>query len=128
VAAVYAYGALVHILNITSKTGSPWPDAPMKWQILDIVYLVLDIVFVVGLIKGSWIGVGAFFLAAMSQIMLYTILRHWVLDVPAVFQCSAEDFAYLDGLVGFYVLTCIAVASALVVMRMSSMMHPDDGH
>jgi len=55
-------------------------------QILNIVYLVRDIVVVVGLNKGSWIGVGAFFLAAMSQIMLYTISRDWVLDAPADFQ------------------------------------------
>lgn len=127
-AAIYAYGALVHILNITAKTGFPWPDPPMKWQILDIVYLVLDIVVVVGLIKGSWIGVGAFFLAAMSQIMLYTISPDWVLDVPADFQRSAEDFGQLDGLVGFHVLTCIAVAAALVVVRMSSLIQPDDSH
>jgi len=128
VAAFYAYGAAVHILNIASMTGFPWPDAPLKWQILDIVYLGLDIVVVVGLIRGSWIGVGAFFLAATSQIMLYTVFRDWVLDVPAAFQRSAEDIAYLDGLVGFHVLTCIAVAAAVVVVRMSSVMQPDDGH
>lgn len=118
VAAFYAYGALVHILNIASMTGFSWPDAPLKWQILDIVYLVLDVVVVVGLIRGSWIGIAAFFLAATSQIMLYTVFRGWVLDVPAAFQRSAEDVAYLDGLVGFHVLTCIAVAAAMVVVRM----------
>jgi hypothetical protein len=128
VPAFYAYGALVHILNIASMTGFSWPDAPLKWQILDIVYLVLDVVVVFGLIRGSWIGVGAFFLAATSQIMLYTVFRDWVLDVPAALQRSPEDLAYLDGLVGFHVVTCIALAAALVVVRMSSMMQPDDGH
>lgn len=128
VAAFYAYGALVHILNIASMTGFSWPDAPLKWQILDIVYLVLDVIVVVGLIRGSWIGVGAFFLAAMSQIMLYTVFRDWVLYVPAAFQRSPEDLAYLDGLVGFHVLTCIAVAAAMMVVRMNSIMQPDDSH
>lgn len=108
VAAFYAYGALVHIL--------------------DIVYLVLDVVVVVGLLRGSWIGVGAFFLAATSQIALYTVFRGWVLDVPAAFQRSSEDLAYLNGLVGFHTLTCIAVTAAVVVVRMSPMMHPNGGH
>jgi len=74
IAAFYAYGVLIHNLIIASVTGISCPDAPLKWQILDIVYLVLDVVVVVGLIRGSWLGIGAFFLAASSQIALYTCL------------------------------------------------------
>lgn len=57
VAAFYAYGALVHILNIASLTGFAWSKAPLNWQVLDVVYLVLDVVVVVGLVRGWWIGV-----------------------------------------------------------------------
>jgi hypothetical protein len=93
VAAFYAYGALVHILNIASLTGFSWPEAPSKWQVLDIGYLLVDMVVVVGLVRRSWIGIAAFFLAAISQIALYTVFRDWVLNVPEVFQRSAEDLA-----------------------------------
>jgi hypothetical protein len=60
VAAFYAYGALVHILNIASLTGFSWPEAPSKWQVLDIGYLLVDMVVVVGLVRRSWIGIAAF--------------------------------------------------------------------
>jgi hypothetical protein len=128
VAAFYAYGALVHILNIASLTGFAWPEAPRKWQVLDIGYLLLDAVVVVGLFRGSWIGIAAFYLAAVSQIALYTALRDWVLNVPEAFQRSAEDLAYLDGLVVFHVVTCLVMAMATVVGRPRSMPQPASGH
>jgi hypothetical protein len=128
VAAFYAYGALVHILNIASLTGFSWPEAPSKWQVLDIGYLLVDMVVVVGLVRRSWIGIAAFFLAAISQIALYTVFRDWVLNVPEVFQRSAEDLAYLDGLVVFHVVTCLVMAMATVVGRPRSMPQPASGH
>ena len=48
VALFYAYGALVHILNILGLTGFEWLKAPLKWQVLDVVYLVLDVVVAIG--------------------------------------------------------------------------------
>jgi len=128
VAAFYAYGALVHILNIASLTGFAWSEAPHKWQVLDVVYLVLDVLVVVGLLRGAWIGVAAFFLAALSQIALYTLFRHWVLNVPEVFQRSAEDLAYLDGLVVFHVVTCLAMGMAAMVGRQSLTPLHECGH
>ncbi|WP_224826763.1 hypothetical protein [Cognatishimia sp. MH4019] len=117
VAAFYAYGALIHILNIASMTGFVWAEAPLKWQLLDIIYLVLDLVIVVGLLRRSWIGVLAFFLAAISQIALYTVFRDWILDVPAAFQRSPQDIAYLDGLVIFHIATCFVMGIATLVRR-----------
>jgi len=117
ISAFYAYGALVHILNMLSLTGFDWGEAPANWKVLDVAYLFLDVTVVVGLLRGAWIGIWAFFGAALSQIALYTVLRDWVLDVPDAFRRSAEEIAYLDGLVIFHVVTCVAVSVAIWLMR-----------
>lgn len=117
IAAFYAYGALVHVLNMLSLTGFPWMDAPRKWQLLDVVYLCLDLVVVLGLIRGWWIGIAAFFAATFSQIALYTVFRPWVLDVPPAFRPSPEDLAYLDGLVAFHLMAGAAMCAVIVLSR-----------
>ncbi|MEM7570320.1 MAG: hypothetical protein AAF337_11035 [Pseudomonadota bacterium] len=115
VAAFYAYGATVHVLNMLSLTGFDWFDAPLKWQVLDVVYLILDVTVVIGLVRRMRIGVLAFFSAALSQIVLYTALRDWVLDVPDAFRPGAEQVAYLDTLVIFHIVTCVAMSVAIYV-------------
>lgn len=110
IAAFYAYGALVHVLNMLSLTGFDWATAPFKWQLLDVVYLVLDLTVVIGLIMGARFGFLAFFAAALSQIVLYTLLRSWVLSVPEGFRRSPEDLQYLNGLVLFHIVTCLIMA------------------
>jgi len=117
VAAFYAYGALVHILNMTSLTGFDWPGAPLKWQILDVAYLVVDVVAAVGLAFAWRIGFVAFVAAATSQIALYTVLRSWILDVPEDYRPSPEQIGYLDTLVAFHVVTIVVVAFALWLLR-----------
>ncbi|MEM9581803.1 MAG: hypothetical protein AAGA08_01695 [Pseudomonadota bacterium] len=109
----YTYGALVHILNMLSLNGFDWGEAPAKWKGLDVAFLILDVTVVVGLLRGARIGIGAFFGAALSQIALYTVFRDWVLDVPDAFRRSAEEIAYLDGLVIFHLVTCIAMSFAI---------------
>ena len=52
VAAFYGYGALLHVLNMLSLPGFDWRSAPLKWQALDVTYLLLDILVVVGLLLG----------------------------------------------------------------------------
>ena len=37
IAAFYAYGVLVHVRNILGMTGFEWMEAPLKWQIFDVV-------------------------------------------------------------------------------------------
>ena len=54
VALFYTYGALVHIMNILGLSGFDWAGAPLKWQLLDIVYLFLDVVVAVGFFAGYW--------------------------------------------------------------------------
>ena len=113
VAAFYAYGALVHVANMLSLTGYDWSDAPAKWQILDIVYLALDICVAVGLGLRWRASIAAFYVAALSQIALYTIGRAWVLDVPDAFRPPPDAAGYLDGLVAFHVVSLGAVTVAL---------------
>lgn len=115
VALFYAYGALVHVMNMLSLTGFDWRSAPLKWQVLDIVYLVIDVVVVVGLLSSWKAGYVAFYLAAFSQIVLYTIFRNWIVDVPPEFAVSDEQRSYLTGLVIFHSVTLVLVTAALKV-------------
>lgn len=113
VAAFYAFGALVHVMNILGLSGYSWPRAPLKWQVLDVTYLLLDILVVVGLIFAWRIGLIAFFIAATSQIFLYTVLRSWITDVPDEFARPPEEASSLGGLVIFHVVTIALIVVAL---------------
>lgn len=114
VALFYAYGAAVHVANMASLTGFDWMRAPLKWQVLDVVYLVLDVIVAAGFLLG-WLKLGAtaFFVAAFSQIALYTVGRAWITDVPDEFRRSPEEISYLDGLVMFHIVTILLVTLAL---------------
>ena len=118
VALFYAYGAIVHLMNIAGFSGFDWLRAPLKWQILDIVYLVLDIIVAAGLLLGWRSGLFAFYIAAISQIILYTAFRQWILDVPQEFVRSPQEISYLGGLVVFHVITLVLVSFALWVIYM----------
>ena len=109
----YAYGATVHILNIASLSGFDWPNAPAKWQTLDIVYLVLDIVVVAGLVRRWTVSLAAFYAAAVSQVVLYTVFRGWILDVPDAYAISPQQQSYLTALVAFHLVTLTLVTWAI---------------
>ncbi|MEL6962970.1 MAG: hypothetical protein AAFO01_09450 [Pseudomonadota bacterium] len=117
IAAFYAYGALVHVINILGLSGFSWIDAPAKWRILDLVYLVLDIAVVIGILVRSLIGYVALVVAAVSQIFLYTVFRDWIVDVPKPFTRTPEEIAYLDMLVTFHVVTLFLFCFALWIGR-----------
>ena len=118
VALFYAYGALVHIINMLSLTGFDWLNAPRKWQVLDVVYLLLDIVVAVGFFARWRISYIAFYLAATSQIVLYTLFRAWILDVPEAFAVEPEQVSYLTTLVIFHAVSIVLVTFALRYMRL----------
>ena len=120
VALFYAYGAVVHVLNMLSMSGFDWQSAPLKWQALDIVYLVLDILVVAGLILSWKAGYAAFYLAAVSQIILYTVFRDWITDVPPEFAVTDEQRSYLTGLVIFHCVTIVLVSVALKIRSMAT--------
>ena len=113
----YGYGALVHILNMAGMSGFDWLNAPVKWQVLDIVYLLLDLTVVVGLIRIARVSVAAFYIAAISQIILYTIFRKWVIDVPENYAVSPDQESYLSVLVIFHVITLVLVTWAIRTRR-----------
>lgn len=117
VAAFYLYGALVHVLNILGLSGFDWRAAPLKWQILDISYLILDLLVVVGLLLNWKLGFIAFYLAAISQIVLYTLLRSWITAVPQEFALNADQRGYLTNLVIFHCMTVALVSLALWFRR-----------
>ncbi|MBE9152866.1 hypothetical protein [Cyanobium sp. LEGE 06113] len=113
IALFYSYGAAVHVFNILGVSGFDWSAAPLKWQVLDILYLVIDLLVFVGLVLGWKIGFAAFYVAAISQIFLYTVFRDWIVDVPAGFTVSEAQQGYLTALVIFHCMTVILFTSAL---------------
>ena len=117
VSAFYAYGALVHVLNMLSLTGFDWFDAPAKWQALDIVYLLLDVAVCIGLVRRRQLSIYAFYLAGFSQVILYTALRAWIMDVPEAYAITSAQDDYLTGLVVFHLITLTAVSFALFGSR-----------
>ena len=119
VSAFYAYGALVHVLNMLSLTGFDWSNAPPKWQALDVVYLLLDVAVCIGLVRRQRLSIYAFYLAGFSQVVLYTALRGWIMDVPEPYTITSEQDDYLTGLVIFHLVTLAAVSFALFGRKQS---------
>lgn len=116
VTGLYLFGAAVHVANMASATGFEWRAAPVKWQVLDVVYLVLNLTVVVGLRWMVSVSILAFYVAAVSQVVLYTVGRGWITNVPAPFQPDAAALAYMDLLVVFHVAAMIAVTGAILVV------------
>jgi len=117
VAIFYAYGAFVHIMNILGQSGFDWLAAPRKWQALDVFYLVLDVVVAVGLFLNWKIAFFCFYVAATTQIVLYTVFRGWILDVPEEFAVAPEQADYLWSLVAFHIVTLVLVTGALLILN-----------
>ena len=101
------------MFNVLSLSGFDWRAAPTKWQVLDVFYLILDAIVVIGLVLSWKLGFVAFYVAAVSQIILYTVFRNWIVDVPAEFVVSEEQRGYLTGLVIFHCVTVVLVSLAL---------------
>ncbi len=116
-ACFYLYGAGVHAANMLSLTGFDWGAAPLKWQALDVVYLLVDLAVVILLFSGEKLGAVLLAAAAASQILLYTLGRDWILNVPPAFAPSAEQKSYLSALVGFHIVSLGLVGLALWLMR-----------
>ncbi len=106
-ALVYVYGAAIHVMNIAGVSGFDWFAAPLKWQVLDIVYLVVDAAVVLGVMARRRFAVVLFVLAALSQIVLYTALRGWLLNVPPDFAFLPAEVGYLDRFVLFHAATLV---------------------
>ena len=113
----YAYGALLHAFSITGFAGIDWSATPLRWRILDILYLVLDFAVALCLVLWPAPGVVLLWIAAAGQILLYTILRDWTLDVPPAFLPTDAERGHLDALVRFHIGASIAAFTALRLRR-----------
>ena len=113
VAAFYAYGALVHVANMASLSGFDWATAPLKWRVLDVIYLALDVFVAAGLGQRWRVSIVGFYLAASSQIALYTFGRAWILDTSSGPSLGTDATDYLDGLLLFHVVSLALVTLAL---------------
>jgi len=118
VALLFAYDAYGHIASIAGMHGYTWADAPVKWRLIDVFYLTLDIIAVVGLLLRWVVGVIAFFVSSVSQVLVFTVLRPWFIDVPENFAGLADGLGYLNLMVGLYV---VAIVLILVALRMGAM-------
>lgn len=114
IAVVFALGVAVHALDIAGQTGFDWSAAPAKWRALDVVYLVVDLIVVAGILAKRAIGWMAFIAATASQIVLYTALRGWLLDVPPEFALTPRHAGFMDMLVMFHA-GALALFAGLVV-------------
>ena len=107
IAVAYSLGAATHVGNLAGRGPVAPPDKKKLWRTLDVVYLGLDLVVVVGMIIGAAWGYGAFFVAATSQLVLYV-------GFPGSFASSPAERRQLRGLVRFHVVTAAAMISLLV--------------
>jgi hypothetical protein len=114
VVALFAYDAYGHIASIAGMHGYSWLEAPVKWRLMDVFFLTLDIIAITGLILRWSIGLVAGFVSATCQLLLFTVFRSWVVDVPVNFAEANDRSAYLDLMVGLYLA---AIASMLFVFR-----------
>ena len=84
---------------------------------------VLDALVALGLLFGWKAGYVALYVAALSQIVVYTVLNDWIVDVPPEFALSDEQRGYLTGLVVFHLVT-LALATACIRIRSTAALLP----
>ena len=108
IAIAYTMGGAVHAANLAGFGPPPPPEKRSVFRVLDVVYLALDIVVVVGMVTGAWWGFVAFFVAAGSQLVLY-------LGFADYFASDDEQHHQLSGLVHFHVLTAAVMGTLLAL-------------
>jgi hypothetical protein len=96
-AVIYALAAILHIGSVLGLGRVPFEEAPLSWRVSDIFYGVLDTIAAIGLFKlRSW-GIAAFFVAAISEILLFTLVPEWFVVEP-------EQLTMLRGFVVYHVI------------------------
>ena len=76
---------------------------------------MLDVIVAVGFVVRWPVAYAAFYVAATSQMVLYTVFRGWIIDVPSEYTVSPEQVSYLTALVIFHGVTLALVTGALKV-------------
>lgn len=86
--------------------------APLKWQLLANGFLLVDLPLAAASIAGRKIGLTAVYRAATCQIILYTMLRDRIIDVPREFAASDEQRGHFTSPVIFQRATLVLVTFA----------------
>ena len=109
-AAVLAYGGLVHIGNMLGFNGLPWTESQLHFRIMDVVLLAFNVVVGLGLwLRQSWAVVAFSVWMVLFQIIPYTLFRQYFIQRP-------EDASTLAGLVGTVALL-LGVLIVLIVAK-----------
>jgi len=96
-AAIYAFAAILHIGSVLGLGRMPFSEMPLSWQLSDIFYGVVDTVAAVGLFRLRPWGVAAFFVAAISEILLFMLVPEWFVIEP-------QQLTMLRGFVVYHVV------------------------
>ncbi len=117
-AVIYAFAAILHIGSVLGLGRVPFEEAPLSWQLSDIFYGALDTVAAIGLSKlRSW-GVAAFFVAAISEILLFTLVPEWFVVEP-------EHLTMLRGFVVYHVIAITIYFILFYLERRDSAERPE---
>jgi hypothetical protein len=81
-AVIYAFAAILHIGSVLGLGRVPFAEAPLSWQLSDIFYGIVDTIAAIGLFRLRPWGVAAFLVAAISEILLFTLVPHWFVVEP----------------------------------------------
>lgn len=94
---IYAIAAILHIGSILGFGRTPFAEAPLSWQLSDIAYGIIDTIAAIGLWQQKSWGIAAFFVAAISEILLFTLVPEW-------FVVEAEQLTMLRGFVAYHLI------------------------
>ena len=108
IAAAYTFGGLTHVANLLGF-GAPPPEGKKRvYRSLDVAYILVNVLVVVGMITGAAWGYVAFFGAVVSQLVLYVGFTDY-------FASDAEQRHQLRGLVRFHLTTATGMATLLIL-------------
>ena len=96
-AIIYAFAAVLHIGSILGLGRMPFADMPLAWQLSDIAYGIIDTVAAIGLWQQKRWGIAAFFLAAGSEILLFTLVPDW-------FTSDPTELRMLNGFIVYHLI------------------------
>ena len=108
IALAYAFGGAMHVANLSGFGPPPPPGKERVFRALDMAYLLVNALVVIGMTVGVTWGYAAFFAAAGSQLVLY-------LGFTDYFASDADQRRQLRGLVGFHLTTATAMATLLAL-------------
>lgn len=92
-ALIFAYGASVHVGNMTGLGELPLAQQPLAWRMGDIFFAGLDLAAVVGLWQQKTWGIACYLVGTATQFLIYTLF----IDV---FAFTPEDHTTIYGLLG----------------------------